>query len=151
MWYNGEMKRTARGREVPPFVRSLAEANLIEKRRRTMTVEQIATICHEANASLCNTINDNSQTPWDEAPEWQRESAIKGVEFHLANPNASASASHDSWLQEKSKMGWVYGEVKDADAKTHPCIVPFEQLPPEQQAKDHLFRGIVHALAPFVA
>jgi uncharacterized protein RhaS with RHS repeats len=116
-----------------------------------MTVEQIARICHEANASLCNSIGDHSQTSWDEAPDWQRESAIKGVQFHVANPDASASASHDSWLREKVETGWVYGEVKDANAKTHPCIVPFEQLPPEQQAKDHLFRGIVHALAPFLA
>ncbi|HEX6624608.1 MAG TPA: RyR domain-containing protein [Pyrinomonadaceae bacterium] len=116
-----------------------------------MTIEQIARICHDANASLCHSVGDHSQTSWGEAPEWQRESAIKGVQFHLANPDASASATHDIWLKEKAETGWVYGESKDAAAKTHPCIVPFEQLPPEQQAKDHLFRGIVHALAGFVA
>jgi hypothetical protein len=53
-------------------------------------------------------------------------------------------------LKEKVDNGWVFGEVKDAEAKTHPCIVPFEQLPVEQQAKDYLFKGIVHALAQFV-
>ena len=116
-----------------------------------MTVEQLARICHDANASLCNSVGDHSQTSWDEAPEWQRESAVKGVQFHLANPDASASATHDIWLKEKAETGWVYGESKDAAAKTHPCIVPFERLPPEQQAKDHLFRGVVHALAGFVA
>jgi len=116
-----------------------------------MTIEQIARICHDANASLCASVGDFSQTSWGEAPEWQRESAINGVEFHLAHPDAPASATHDSWLKEKVESGWVYGEVKDADARTHPCIVPFEQLPPEQQAKDHLFRGIVNALAPFLA
>ena len=115
-----------------------------------MTVEQIARICHDANRALCASVGDFSQTSWDEAPDWQRESAVEGVQFHLAHPDASASASHDRWLTEKVETGWVYGEVKDAVAKTHPCIVPFEQLPPEQQAKDHLFRGIVHALAPFV-
>lgn len=115
-----------------------------------MTVEQVARICHEANASLCNSTGDDSQTSWDEAPEWQRESAIHGVQFHLDNPEASASASHDSWMKEKVDAGWQYGAVKDANEKTHPCIVPFEQLPPEQQAKDHLFKAVVHALSPFL-
>jgi hypothetical protein len=115
-----------------------------------LTIEQIARICHEANASYCDSLGDHSQTSWDEAPEWQRESAIKGVEFHLANPEANASASHDSWLKEKVDGGWVYGEVKNPDLKQHPCIVPFEQLPIEQQAKDYLFKGIVHSLAQFV-
>jgi hypothetical protein len=115
-----------------------------------MNIEQIARICHEANASYCDSLGDHSQTSWDEAPEWQRESAIKGVKFHIANPDASASASHESWLREKVNSGWVYGDVKNPDAKQHPCIVPFEHLPIEQQAKDYLFKGIVHSLAQFV-
>jgi len=36
--------------------------------------------------------------------------------------------------------------VKDTEKKEHPCIVPFDQLPREQQAKDYLFRGVVHAV-----
>lgn len=40
--------------------------------------------------------------------------------------------------------------VKDTKAKTHPCLRPFNELPPHQQAKDHLFRGIVHSLRPFI-
>lgn len=115
-----------------------------------MNIEQIATICHEANAALCRAAGDNSQKPWPDAEEWQRESAVKGVEFALSNPDAPSSAQHDAWMKDKITDGWKYGEVKDAAAKTHPCIVPFEQLPPEQQAKDHLFKAIVQALAPFL-
>lgn len=115
-----------------------------------MTINDIAAICHEANRAYCETIGDSSQPAWVDAPDWQRESAIKGVEFHLANPDASASASHDSWLKEKVDADWVYGDVKNPDLKQHPCIVPFIQLPLEQQAKDFLFRGIVHSLRAFV-
>lgn len=110
-------------------------------------VSRIARACHEANRFYCLALGDDSQKPWEEAPGWQRTSAIKGVEFHILNPNAGDSASHDSWLEEKRATGWRYGEVKDAEAKTHPCFVPFEQLPIEQQRKDALFRTIVHALA----
>jgi hypothetical protein len=106
----------------------------------------IAKACHEANKAYCESLGDNSQKHWDEAAEWQRESAVKGVLFRLNNPNAPASAQHDSWMQEKVDAGWVYGETKDAEAKTHPCIVPYDQLPEEQRKKDSLFQAIVDAL-----
>lgn len=106
----------------------------------------IARITHEANRALCQAIGDNSQVPWDEAPEWQRESVLNGVMFHMDNVDAPASASHDNWLALKVAEGWVYGDVKDTEAKTHPCMVPFEQLAPEQQYKNHLFKAIANAL-----
>nr|WP_262568797.1 hypothetical protein [Endozoicomonas gorgoniicola] len=40
----------------------------------------------------------------------------------------------------------MYGEVKDPAKKEHPCVVPFSKLPVEQQAKDFLFRQVVHSL-----
>ena len=41
-----------------------------------MNVEAVARVCHEANAALCQAFGDNTQLHWDEAPAWQRESAI---------------------------------------------------------------------------
>lgn len=115
-----------------------------------MKIEEIAAVCHEANRALCIEQGDLSQTGWNDAPDWQVNSAINGVKFHVDNPDAGDSASHDSWMAEKVAGGWVYGDVKDPETKTHPCIVPFDQLPPEQQAKDTLFRSIIHALKPLI-
>lgn len=112
-----------------------------------MNSREIARVCHETNRALCEAFGDHSQKPWDEAEGWQRDSAIKGVEFALLNPDAPPSAQHDAWTADKVAAGWVYGEVKDATAKTHPCIVPYEQLPPEQRAKDYVFRAVVHGMA----
>jgi hypothetical protein len=109
-------------------------------------IENIAKIAHELNRTYCAAIGDTSQPCWDVAPDWQKQSAIAGVLFHLGNPNASASDSHDSWLAVKEADGWIYGPVKDADKKEHPCIVPYNKLPLEQQVKDHLFKFIVHAI-----
>lgn len=111
----------------------------------------IAKVCHEANRALCAGLGDNSQLPWEEAPQWQRDSAVNGVRFNVENPDAPASASHDSWLEEKRLAGWKFGPVKDADLKEHPCYVPYEELPKEQQAKDHLFKATVAALAPLLS
>ncbi|TVM31214.1 RyR domain-containing protein [Oceanidesulfovibrio marinus] len=109
--------------------------------------ENIARVCHEANRAWCAINGDTSQQPWEEAEGWQRDSAIKGVEFTLANPDAPDSAQHDAWMADKLAQGWTYGPVKDAGAKTHPCLVPFEELPPMQQAKNKLFKAVVLALA----
>ena len=108
-----------------------------------MTINDVAKICHEANKAYCEALGDLSQVSWADAPLWQTESASNGVAFHLANPDASASASHNCWLEEKRIAGWKYGTVKDAEKKEHPCFIPFEQLPIKQQAKDHLFKSIV--------
>lgn len=113
-------------------------------------VVDIARVCHEANRSLCDGLGDISQVSWDEAPDWQRDSAVNGVRFNLENPDAPASASHDSWLAEKEATGWKYGPVKDAEKKEHPCFVPYQQLPIEQQAKDHLFKAVCGALSVLV-
>lgn len=109
-------------------------------------VVSIAKVCHQANKAWCDAVGDNSQKDWDEAEEWQRSSAIKGVEFRIDNPEAGHDAQHNSWMKEKVDGGWVYGEVKDAEAKTHPCIVPFDQLPEFQKKKDALFCAIVDSL-----
>ena len=106
----------------------------------------IAQVCHEANRAYCVTIGDNSQLSWADAPEWQRNSAIAGVNFCIDNPDAPASANHESWLEVKRQEGWTYGPVKDAEKKEHPCFIPYEGLPVEQQKKDALFKAIVAAL-----
>lgn len=107
-----------------------------------MNVEQLASICHDANASYCRTLEDYSQLPWDSAPKWQRDSAINGVQIHLDNPNMTPEESHKAWLIVKEREGWVHGEIKDVVAKTHPCMLPHDELPHDQQMKDHLF-GII--------
>lgn len=107
----------------------------------------IARVAHEVNAAYCRSLGDYTQPAWENAPEWQQKSAIAGAELHLSDPSLSASASHAAWMAIKVAEGWVYGPEKDAEKKTHPCLVPFDELPPEQRAKDFIFQGVVHAIA----
>lgn len=108
---------------------------------------RIARVAHEVNRGYCEALEDDSQPLWDNAPDWQKDSAVNGVNFHIANPDAGPEHSHNEWLKEKEEAGWKYGEVKDPEKKEHPCFVPYEELPVEQKAKDYIFRSIVHALS----
>lgn len=107
----------------------------------------IARVCHEVNKAICEAAGDTSQKPWDQAEEWQRVSAIKGVQFAIVNAGAPAASQHEAWMRDKIADGWVYGDVKDASAKTHPCIVPYDDLPFEQRVKDHTFKAVVAAMS----
>lgn len=115
---------------------------------KTFTDSEIvlaARAAHEVNLVYCAALGDNSQVPWAEAPEWQRISAIKGVQGVIAGN--TPEQSHESWLREKRETGWKYGPVKDAEKKEHPCFVPYAELPPGQRYKDTLFvttvRGVL--------
>jgi hypothetical protein len=110
-------------------------------------VNTIARTAHEVNRAYCAALGDLTQPAWEDAPSWQRDSAVKGVQFALANPDATPEQQHESWMQTKAEEGWAWGEKKDPERKLHPCMLPYESLPIEQRVKDHLFRAVVRSLA----
>lgn len=105
-----------------------------------------AIAAHTSNAAYCHSIGDESQTSWEEAPEWQKDSALKGVLFIIENPTSGPEQSHESWLKEKEATGWKYGPVKNPEAKEHPCFVPYSELPHEQRVKDTIFQSVVRGM-----
>jgi hypothetical protein len=109
--------------------------------------EQVARVCHEANRALQYIQGDPCPSlPWDCETAETRQSAAEGVRA-VRQDHATARGLHESWRRFKAGHGWVYGPVKDPDAKTHPCMVPYDDLPPEQQDKDRLFHAVVTALS----
>lgn len=119
-----------------------AKPENVERKKRI--TEAAARAAHEANRAWCLAHDDTSQLSWDEAPEWQRSSCLKGVEG-IVEGNGPRE-SHIGWLKEKEATGWVYGPVKDPVAKTHPCCVPYEDLPEAQKMKDSIFVSVVRAV-----
>lgn len=110
-----------------------------------MKLGLIAAIAYSVNVAYCAAVGDQ-QLPWNDAPESVKKGIEAGVDFHLKNPDTTPEQSHEEWLKDKEANGWVYGEVKDLANKTHPNILPYAELPPEQRAKDHLFKAVVHLL-----
>lgn len=109
-------------------------------------IETIARATHETNRAYCVALGDFSQELWEDAPEWQRQSAIEGVRSILEGRATTPEQQHEEWCRFRRADGWTHGDVKDPVAKTHPCLVPYEDLPPEQRGKDHLFRCVTLGL-----
>ena len=110
-----------------------------------LRMEQIAKTCHEVNKVYCESIGDFTQVEWDKAPQWQKDSAIDGVAYLFKNPNSTCEDIHENWMKAKKDDGWRFGIVKDAYAKTHPCLIPYNFLSAEQRMKDTLFISIVRS------
>lgn len=107
--------------------------------------ERLARMCHSANKSWCEMGGDFSQPDWGDLPQANRDGMISAVAFLRANPDAGDEAMHEQWCRARFADGWIYGPQLDRLAKIHPNLVPFDQLPEEQQFKDKLFRSIVLA------
>lgn len=43
---------------------------------------------------------------------------------------------HEVWSAGRMADGWTYGEVRDDVHKTHPCLVPYEELPESEKEYD---------------
>jgi hypothetical protein len=47
-----------------------------------------------------------------------------------------AENAHDRWAELRMSEGWTYGERRDDDARTHPDLVPYAQLPEGEKEYD---------------
>ena len=43
---------------------------------------------------------------------------------------------HEVWAESRLLQGWTYGEQRNDELKTHPCLVPYEELPEEEKEYD---------------
>lgn len=111
-----------------------------------MSIENIAKITHDINKAYCESLGDQSQFTWEDAPQWHKDSVISGVKAYIDDPDLTPQQSHQNWFSIKINDGWVYGEVKDVDKKEHPCLVAYDQLPNEHRVKNAIFRQVVLSL-----
>lgn len=43
---------------------------------------------------------------------------------------------HEVWAETRFRQGWTYGEQRNDELKTHPCLIPYEELPEEEKEYD---------------
>lgn len=107
----------------------------------------IAKVCHQANQAFRSVLGQDPGPDWTQCSDEQQHTTMVGVEAMLSDERISPADLHQSWLDDMTQKGWVFGKVKDSQAKTHPCMVTYDELPPYERYKDKLFANIVKALA----
>ena len=109
----------------------------------TIFLYRVAMEAHKANNELRITNGEESLGSFTDQPLDIVTINMESIYAALHNPNLTAKDMHDTWMDNKAKDGWVYGDVKDADAKTHPLMIPFEQMNDIDKMKDQIFIDVV--------
>lgn len=47
-----------------------------------------------------------------------------------------AEQVHESWASKRIIEGWKYGKERNDKLKTHPCLVPYSELPEHEKDYD---------------
>jgi hypothetical protein len=78
--------------------------------------------------------------PWGKRDEAFRRQFVDVI-ARQCGPDRSDSpeALHDSWWRAYEDMGWIYGPTRDPVAKTHPDMVPYDELGQLERDKDAVF------------
>lgn len=78
--------------------------------------------------------------PWCDRDNEFRLQFLEVIERQMGPMRSSSPEElHGSWVQAYIDMGWTFGEVRDTEAKTHPDMVPYDQLDKREQEKDAVF------------
>lgn len=110
-------------------------------------LDAIARTVHEALRGWAAAHGQHDIPAWDDAPDWMHASTRESVVHALEHPAPNGRSQHEQWLAQKQRDGWTLGPVKDAAAKTHPLMVPYDALPDWERRKDKLINALAHALA----
>jgi len=89
---------------------------------------------------------------WNDSKNYMVTAGVRGKKEYLPKPidlsdvelpndlielrEAIAENAHDVWAVERQAQGWVYGEERNDDKKTHPCMVYYSELPESEKRFD---------------
>lgn len=103
---------------------------------------KIAKIAHETIRSF-NLMLGDTDTLWKDEPEKVKRVYTKHVNFLIDHPDSDPRTVHELWRKYKHGEGWIFGEDKSREEKTHPCLVSYEDLHEIEKMKYYLFLTVV--------
>lgn len=107
----------------------------------------IAIVCYEAVKAFLEQ-NQTYLSSWELSNKEDRESLLDYIEFVFkTNQSSRNSGLHDFWFNNMKEVGWKVGPL-NFEEKTHPFLIPFDQLPEIERQKDALIIGIIDSFLP---
>ena len=102
--------------------------------RRAWSVYEAARLA--ASAALAPIVPE----PWAQRDEAFRSQFIEVIRRE-AGPNRKADPRelHEDWVRAYEAMGWQYGPERDPERRTHPDMVPYDDLGQLERDKDAVF------------
>lgn len=137
----------------------------IRRHRRLLDIDHIAAAIHETWRTLSRaegwSMPHHLDRPYAELPEAGKEEnraaarrmngvlAVAGLtlsddpakaavptDILTAALEPMAEAEHNGWMAHRAANGWIWGENRDDDAKRHPSMLAYAQLPEREKNKD---------------
>ena len=107
-----------------------------------MTLNERRTIFIYEAARLAAIAADAPVIPeyWEEREPKFRDQMMEVIERQMGPMRSSSPEElHGGWVQAYIDMGWTYGPERCTENKTHPDMVPYNQLGQLEQDKDSVF------------
>lgn len=152
-------------------------AELLQRGTHELLARSLHSVYLQSSTKKAGSAEDEALLPWEDLPEELKENNrqladripimlaetgyriapltdwdAEKLGFQEGDPadqvTLMARMEHESWCQQKREEGWRWGAEKDARKKTHPALLPWEELPEDEREKNREFiRGLPRLLA----
>lgn len=111
----------------------------------TLGERQIAYVVHEVVRAYVEA-RGGYMTPWSDARPGERKAMLHVVRNVRRQPDTPPGERHAAWCDRRRAEGWRWGPVLDIEAKAHPSLMPWPELPEDDRVRECLMIGAVKCL-----
>lgn len=119
-------------------------SELLKNRKDNEIAKEVITraivYCH-TNNNLIRFLNNQIDDPIMPvlSSKERKEGMISAMERIVFREVSTPQEMHKIWEDFMKNDGWSYAKEKSHTNKTHPCMVPYDELPEFEKLKDQIF------------
>lgn len=114
--------------------------DLVAIARAAHTANLLYSQLHPTDVSVCD------ETEWADMSDESKAGSVSAIVDMIIDPVLTGEQAHAIWLANKQAAGWKFGATKNTAEKTHPCMVPYNELNAWDKTKDDLYICVINSL-----